>query len=148
MNHDKIMSIVTRYFAFQIHEFAIILIPFIKRKIIFMEEKKTTPDEGSNSNIIFGTSSDDIQQGLHNNQFIDTSAAYAGGDKDQIVNEEEQNEIVNPSEETLGEEPAPQTVTSDAPAANEVKMPLEENSLNVESDDDQVESGNISTAEN
>ena len=112
-----------------------------------MEEKKINRGEGNNSDIIFGTSSDDIKQGLYNNQFIDTSTANAGGDRDQIVNEEEQNEVINPSEETFNEEPAPQTVSNDAVAADEVKTPLEENSLDVESDNDQVESGNISKAE-
>ena len=75
-----------------------------------MEEiKKDQPTsiEVTNSNIIFGTSSDDIQQGLANNQFIDSTERPVG-DEDQIVNAQEQNEIVNPTEETFNEDTAQQ----------------------------------------
>ena len=71
-----------------------------------MEEIKKNQQNAAgvtNSNIIFGTSSDDIQQGLDNNQFIDQSETPAGGE-DKIVNAQEQNEIVNPSEEIFNED--------------------------------------------
>lgn len=87
-----------------------------------MEEKDPKRQinlEGTHSNIIFGTSSDDIERGLHNNQFIYDTSVTEDGDKDQIVNEEEQNEIVNPSEENFNEEPAQQTSTNDKKTINE-----------------------------
>ena len=87
-----------------------------------MEEKKTNQQsriEVTSSNIIFGTSSDDIQQGLHNQQFIDPSDISNIDDKDLIVNEEVQNEIVNPSEETFNEELAPSSLTSDVKSESE-----------------------------
>lgn len=58
------------------------------------------------SNIIFGTSSDDIERGLHNGDFIDRSLVepVCPGDNDMIVNEQEQNEIVNPAEENFSED--------------------------------------------
>lgn len=102
----------------------------------------------NNSNIIFGTSSDDIQQGLHNNLFIDTTPEPEDGDKDQIVNEEEQNEIVNPSEEIFNEEPATQTVAKDSTTVYEVHNQLEEKVSDVDSDEDAIDgAGKISKAE-
>lgn len=104
--------------------------------------------DGNNSNIIFGTSSDDIQQGLHNNQFIDTTPEPGDGDKDQIVNEEEQNEIVNPSEEVFNEEPAIQTVAKDNIIVDEVHNQLKEKVIDVDYDEDAIDgAGRISKAE-
>ncbi len=116
-----------------------------------MEEKNINQQiqsEGSNSNIIFGTSSDDIQEGLHNNQFIDTMVASGSEDKDQIVNEEEQNEIVNPSEETFTEEPTPQTTVKDNTTINEAQTHSGEPLTDSESEKDPInETGKISKAE-
>lgn len=57
--------------------------------------------EAGNSNIILGTSSDAIIDGLHSGDFTEdgaTSEISADDDKDQIVNQQDQNEIVNPAE--------------------------------------------------
>lgn len=57
-------------------------------------------DTGS-SNIILGTSSDAIIDGLHSGSFPEETATgemSADDDKDQIVNQQDQNEIVNPAE--------------------------------------------------
>lgn len=58
-------------------------------------EKDTNNQQAQNqvgeTDAIFGMSSDAITEGLHQGAFID--------DKDQIVNEQEQLEIVNPAEE-------------------------------------------------
>lgn len=57
-------------------------------------------DDG-NSNIILGTSSDAIIDGLHSGKFSENAAtgySSADDDKDQIVNQQDQNEIVNPVE--------------------------------------------------
>ena len=89
-----------------------------------MEENQTNQQsriELTNSNIIFGTSSDDIQQGLHNQQFLEPSDMAGIDDKDLVVNEEVQNEIVNPSEETFNEELAPSTLTTDVPSENDLQ---------------------------
>lgn len=116
-----------------------------------MEEKNIDQQiqaDGNNSNIIFGTSSDDIQQGLLNNRFIDTTPEPGDGDKDQIVNEEEQNEIVNPSEEVFNEEPAIQTVAKDNTIGDEMHYQLKEKVIDVDSDEDAIDgSGKISKAE-
>jgi len=69
-----------------------------------------------NSGIILGTSSDAIIEGLHQGNFVDldaTNAVSVDDDKDQIVNQQDQNEIVNPvekdyeTEETVSAEKAP-----------------------------------------
>jgi hypothetical protein len=116
-----------------------------------MEEKNINQQiqaDGNNSNIVFGTSSDDIQQGLYNNQFIDTTPEPGDGDKDQIVNEEEQNEIVNPSEEVFNEEPATQTVAKDNKTVDEVHNQLKEKVIDVDYDEDAIyRAGKISKAE-
>ncbi|MEJ7739072.1 MAG: hypothetical protein WKF97_16730 [Chitinophagaceae bacterium] len=51
----------------------------------------------TNSNTIFGTSSDDILQDLHNGNLEETTKEpdQASIDKDQIVNTQDQHEIVN-----------------------------------------------------
>jgi len=117
-----------------------------------MEEKnlnQQNQSEGTYSNIIFGTSSDDIERGLHNNQFIDETTPSETGDKDQIVNEEEQNEIVNPSVETFNEEPAPQTIGS-ITTGEQQKSPgqSEENVIDLDPDKEDIDkTGKISGAE-
>ncbi len=113
-----------------------------------MDEKNLNehilPDSNT-SNIIFGTSSDDIQQGLHNNQFIDTTPESGGSDKDQIVNEEEQNEIVNPSEEIFNEEPSTQTVAKDNTTVNELPNQHEEKVIDSDVDNNVIDkAGKIS----
>ena len=56
--------------------------------------------DAGNSNIILGTSSDVIIDGLHSGQFSEEASGEIAGsdDKDQIVNQQDQNEIVNPVE--------------------------------------------------
>ena len=63
------------------------------------------------SNIIFGTSSDAIEQGLHSGQFVEPDVETDGviDDKNKIVNEQEQNEIVNPAEESFNQGTSPET---------------------------------------
>lgn len=68
--------------------------------------------EEINSNIIFGTSSDSIEQGLHNGEFTEeasTASSTGIDDKDVIVNEQEQNEVVNASEEKFNEGTLPES---------------------------------------
>lgn len=57
--------------------------------------------DAGNSNIILGTSSDAVIDGLHSGQFSEKAAtgnSSTDDDKDQIVNQQDQNEIVNPIE--------------------------------------------------
>jgi hypothetical protein len=68
---------------------------------------------GSSDTPLFGTSSDDIIEGLHNGTFIDPDPGLvADGDKELIVNEQEQNLIVNPDEEVFVEAPTVITGTT------------------------------------
>ena len=87
--------------------------------------------EGAGSNIIFGTSSDAIEEGLHKGQFIEDKLI---DDKNQIVNEQDQNEIVNPSEENFNEEVVADTLT---PAINPTKEVEEKIIPSLESEDEE-----------
>jgi len=82
------------------------------------------------SNIIFGTSSDAIEEGLHNGQFLETSNETVTpglDDKNQIVNEQEQNEIVNPKEESFNEGISPEaTVKENTQTSEKKELPKEE----------------------
>jgi hypothetical protein len=55
---------------------------------------------GNNSGVILGTSSDAIVEGLHKGQFTDSAAGSSQSPKDdeQIVNQQDQQEIINPQE--------------------------------------------------
>lgn len=79
------------------------------------EFNKKNQAVNNQSNIIFGTSSDDIQRGLNSGQFVDEYDAgeTAPDDKEQIVNEQEQNEIVNPAEESFNEGLSPEASGQD-----------------------------------
>lgn len=79
------------------------------------ELNKQNQAVSNQSNIIFGTSSDDIQQGLNNGQFVDEPP----GDKDQILNEQEQNEIVNRAEESFNEGLSPEASGQDKELSTE-----------------------------
>jgi hypothetical protein len=69
-----------------------------------MENNKNK--SGTSDASLFGTSSDDIIEGLHNGSFIDPGpGSIVDGDKELIVNEQEQNLIVNPDEEVFDEAP-------------------------------------------
>ncbi|MEO5996825.1 MAG: hypothetical protein ABIN89_08840 [Chitinophagaceae bacterium] len=82
------------------------------------------------SNIIFGTSSDIIEEGLHTGQFLETNGdkEIPGiDDKNQIVNEQEQNEIVNPSEESFNEGISPaSTIKENITTSEKKELPKEE----------------------
>src|SRR5690349_596825 len=74
---------------------------------------------GTSDASLFGTSSDDIIEGLHNGSFIDAEPGSAvDGDKELIVNEQEQNLIVNPDEEIFDEAPVVIEGASTPEAAN------------------------------
>jgi hypothetical protein len=74
---------------------------------------------GSSDAPLFGTSSDDIIEGLHKGNYIDPDAGPGvDGDKELIVNEQEQNLIVNPDEEVFDEAPAVITGTTNAETTN------------------------------
>jgi hypothetical protein len=54
---------------------------------------------GENSGVILGTSSDAIIEGLHQGDFVEGGPAGAlPDDDDKIVNQQDQQEIVNPQE--------------------------------------------------
>lgn len=86
-------------------------------------ENNTTVEKNAhqedNSSAIFGTSSDAIVQGLHNGAFTeqeDATGQLNPKDDAIIVNEQEQNEIVNPDEEEFTEktlEKAPVATTKE-----------------------------------
>ncbi|HZG24526.1 MAG TPA: hypothetical protein VEZ17_08095 [Chitinophagaceae bacterium] len=67
-----------------------------------MEKLSISNTKNDEATAIFGTSSDAIVQGLANGDFVET-----GDDKNQIVNQQDQQEIVNPLETELKEEVNP-----------------------------------------
>jgi len=86
-------------------------------------------ENASSSNIIFGTSSDAIEEGLHSGQFIERDVETNGviDDKNKIVNEQEQNEIVNPAEESFDQGTSPETTINESSLTSDKKdLPKEE----------------------
>jgi hypothetical protein len=92
---------------------------------------------GTSDASLFGTSSDDIIEGLHNGSFIDAEPGSGlDGDKEQIVNEQEQNLIVNPDEETFDEVPAviEGTTTPEATNTETAQKEAEKTGTDLETD--------------
>jgi hypothetical protein len=93
---------------------------------------------GTSDTPLFGTSSDDIIEGLHNGSFIDPDPAVAGldGDKELIVNEQEQNLIVNPDEEVFDEVPTviADTTTPETTNAETAQREAEKTGTDLETD--------------
>lgn len=87
------------------------------------EHNKQLPVEGNVSNAVFGTSSDSIIEGLHQGiltaQSFNDAPEGEPGDRNQIVNQQDQQDITNASEDDEYVEPAPDQApqrTSDNPS--------------------------------
>lgn len=82
-----------------------------------MEEKNETQSAaGSVSDAVFGTSSDAIIEGLHQGilaaqSFSDAPGQEEPGDRNQIVNQQDQQDITNASEDNEHTNPAPTTTS-------------------------------------
>lgn len=99
--------------------------------------------DAGNSNIILGTSSDAIIDGLHSGNFAEETATgdiSADDDKDQIVNQQDQNEIVNPAEKDY--ENKDNVFTDTTPPQVTSFEPLYTDKTDKEISDDKIISGN------
>lgn len=101
--------------------------------------------DAGKSNIILGTSSDAIIDGLHSEKLSEEAATGDIGvddDKDQIVNQQDQNEIVNPAEKNYESN---DTVFSDTnPAQVTPPAPLSTDKTDKEISEDKTASGDES----
>jgi hypothetical protein len=118
-----------------------------------MEDKNLNQHNISvgNNSVLFGTSSDDIEQGLHNGQFIDTSDTPIVDDKNKIVNEQDQNEVVNSSPGNSDEKILSQPAVADNTFVKQQAVKpneLEQNVPELDPDKDTIDNaGQISKAE-
>ncbi len=97
-----------------------------------MENTESTLGNTSNrqQDGLFGVSSDQIIDLLHQGELKDDgqTSAVAGGDKDQIVNEQDQLDIVNPAADDVEE--GPETIpVPDATAQNKPMDVIERESI-------------------
>lgn len=76
----------------------------------FDKESQNIPS--AKDSMIFGTSSNDIIQGLQAEAYTDSAVSGLPDDDDQIVNEQDQQDITNqPDEEIQTNFPQPETAT-------------------------------------
>lgn len=64
----------------------------------------------ADNSVLFGTTSSDIVEGLHHHAFPQSESAIPG-DEDQIVNEEDQQDVVNPTTEETATPPSQESTT-------------------------------------
>lgn len=75
-----------------------------------MENNTVSPESSNtadNASSILGTSSDAIIEGLHKGEFLESNQGTSEGnpgDKEQIVNQQEQQRIVNPGVKDLDDD--------------------------------------------
>jgi hypothetical protein len=103
-----------------------------------MENLSVGHTKNEEASAIFGTSSDAIVQGLANGDFLETP-----DDKNQIVNQQDQQEVVNPLENEFKEEvPGESSLLPDQPQSqftNSMDNDLEEEHATVEGIRDEPE---------
>ena len=119
------------------------------------KHNKETAAVISHSNSLFGTSSDDIIDDLHHGNLQDTDDIIRGefDDKEQIVNEEDQQEIVNPAQdETEKNDVSTETENADQAEQDKIEVStdtdIEESDTEIESPSKKAGSDEVRTQKN